>query len=111
MGTCMGLGAMDVLSGDITVGTFLATLNVYKDLGDRFGGVQRRLNAANSSLEPLVKLVELFNMPTELPDLKTIHERRRLFMRNCLGVGPEVARIARGIKKKLLDDVPIVISN
>ena len=28
---------IQVLSGEITVGTFLATFNVYKDLGDRFG--------------------------------------------------------------------------
>jgi hypothetical protein len=46
IGCYLGVGALTVLDGSISIGTFLATLNVYKDLGDKFGGVHKRVNAA-----------------------------------------------------------------
>lgn len=76
IGVFLATGALTVLDGSISIGTFLATLNVYKDLGDKFGGVHKRVNAALDAIEPLVELTTMLNLPSELlVSLETNFER------------------------------------
>jgi len=72
----MIFGSFQVLEGTSTVGTLLATLNVYKDLGDRFGGVYRRLNDAKNAAEPLMGLIEMLNLSSAVGETKAMCDKR-----------------------------------
>jgi ABC-type multidrug transport system fused ATPase/permease subunit len=67
-------GSFQVLEGAETVGSFVATLNVLKDLGDRFEVVYAGLAGARDTVKPLLTLVRFMNLPTDLPDKKLISD-------------------------------------
>lgn len=56
-----------VVLGKLSLGSFLATINIYKDLGDRFGKVQDNVEAMVGTIEPLTGLTEQFNLETDVP--------------------------------------------
>merc|ERR1711879_440136 len=80
MGLYMAIGSQQVLAGKITAGVFLATLNVYKDLGDRFEGVYKNIRDAVEAIEPLMVLTQMLNRSTDLSSRKRNIRNRRAFM-------------------------------
>jgi len=107
VGTYMGFGAIAVLDGLLTIGTFLATLHVYKDLGDRFDGLHDKMNSAKEAIEPLLELTELLNMKTELPDLmKASAKRMEMTEANMADFEKE----AKGMSRKNWALIPIRFS-
>jgi len=64
----------------IGVGTFAATLNALRDLGDRFAGLQNHLEDLFSTISALVGLTVNFNLPTDLSLKRDITLKRDAFM-------------------------------
>merc|ERR1719487_34196 len=80
----MAYGSHQVLQGRITVGVFLATIAVYKDIGDRFQGVHSKIQTALGAVEPLMQLTRFMNLTTDLPARMNINRRRRKFVKDML---------------------------
>lgn len=84
IGIYMGYGSHQVLKGEITVGVFLATIAVYKDLGDRFQGVNSKIQDALGAVEPLMQLTRFMNFTTDLPTRMMINRERSNFVKDRL---------------------------
>lgn len=67
IGIYMAVAGQLVVAGKLSLGSFLATINIYKDLGDRFGKVQANVEGMVGTIEPLSGLTEQFNLETETP--------------------------------------------
>jgi len=72
IGSYMIVGGAEVLEGKseggITLGAYLATINVYKDLGDRFEGLYSNLRTAIEAVDPLISLTGLLNKSCDVGD-------------------------------------------
>jgi len=66
IGFYMSFFGQNVVAGTLSLGSFLATINIYKDLGDRFGKVQSTIEAMICTIEPLTGLTGVFNLETEV---------------------------------------------
>jgi len=103
MGSYLAVGALQVLNGKISLGSFLATLGVYKDLGDRTDGVYANLRSSLSAIVPLLSLVKMLHLPTELHDRFDRQSVKTDYMHQC------VARKDEFLTKptaSLFDEVP-----
>jgi len=65
----LSVAAMDVLSGDLSLGFFIATLKVFKEMGENFVKL-------TSSTGPLITLTTMLNSETDLRDLKKAADSR-----------------------------------
>jgi len=84
----MLVGSLEVLHGHISVGTFLATINVYKDLGDRFGGVYDRLNKFKGAVKPMLDLTHMMNLPGSLQEKEVLMRKRLKYTTDALARSP-----------------------
>eukprot|EP00929_Paragymnodinium_shiwhaense_P041630 TRINITY_DN21611_c0_g1_i1.p1 TRINITY_DN21611_c0_g1~~TRINITY_DN21611_c0_g1_i1.p1 ORF type:complete len:907 (+),score=188.99 TRINITY_DN21611_c0_g1_i1:131-2851(+) len=79
VGIYMVVYSHHVIIGTCSLGTYLATINVYKDLGDRFGKLYDDLQAMDSSIDPLAGLTRQFNLPTDVEDRMKLADAREQF--------------------------------
>eukprot|EP00443_Scrippsiella_acuminata_P133335 CAMPEP_0115597992 /NCGR_PEP_ID=MMETSP0272-20121206/13644_1 /TAXON_ID=71861 /ORGANISM="Scrippsiella trochoidea, Strain CCMP3099" /LENGTH=130 /DNA_ID=CAMNT_0003033393 /DNA_START=517 /DNA_END=905 /DNA_ORIENTATION=+ len=71
-----------VLEGKLSVGSFLATINILRGIAGQFSDLYKILMELNVLVGPLRSLVHLLNMPTEVPiHKKTFDERREMTRR------------------------------
>merc|ERR1719311_1164999 len=75
----MCLGAWAVLAGHTTVGHFLATIHVYRDLGERFEGLYCNIRSGLRVVEPLLTLTLTFNLQTDIAERMKRNRRRRQY--------------------------------
>ncbi|OLP79182.1 hypothetical protein AK812_SmicGene40561 [Symbiodinium microadriaticum] len=80
MGIGRGLSSRLVLSGTTSLGSFLATINVYKDLGDRFSTILEGLECLSKAISPLAALTTQFNLPIDIPERSEAHKMREEFV-------------------------------
>jgi len=80
IGSYIGTAGKTVVEGLLSLGSFLATINVYKDLGDRFQGIYSGLEALIEVVEPLAGLTVQFNLQTDLPSKRSIYKERESFV-------------------------------
>lgn len=80
IGTYIGLSSRLVLSGTTSLGSFLATINVYKDLGDRFSTILEGLECLSKAISPLAALTTQFNLPIDIPERSEAHKMREEFV-------------------------------
>eukprot|EP00746_Dinoflagellata_sp_MGD_P076970 gnl/MRDRNA2_/MRDRNA2_30933_c0_seq2.p1 gnl/MRDRNA2_/MRDRNA2_30933_c0~~gnl/MRDRNA2_/MRDRNA2_30933_c0_seq2.p1 ORF type:complete len:948 (+),score=154.35 gnl/MRDRNA2_/MRDRNA2_30933_c0_seq2:134-2977(+) len=66
-----------VLDGDLPLGTFLATIKVYQEIGEQFAEGFECLMELLSSKGALVKVTTYLNNRTDLPDLLLVSQDRR----------------------------------
>ena len=79
IGVYMLFGSLEVLAGNTTVGTFVATINIYKDLGDRFRRVHNLLDKAKNAEKPLLDLTHRLNLPTCQAQRHSVNASRLTF--------------------------------
>ncbi|CAE7537098.1 msbA [Symbiodinium natans] len=98
IGTYIGLSSRLVLGGNTSLGSFLATINVYKDLGDRFSTILEGLECLSKAISPLAGLTMQFNLPIDIPERSEVYRRREEFVMG-LSTAP------------MFDAIPIVFQN
>lgn len=77
-------GSSQVIKGATSLGAFLATINVYKDLGERFQNVYENLHAGLTTIDPLISLTKMLNKPTDLGERMHRNTARRDFLKEAL---------------------------
>merc|ERR1719160_89858 len=69
IGLYIAIGSHAVLEGSITLGGFLATMQIYRDLGERFEWFYSKIiQEFLAAMVPLLCVMQLFNYPTDVPD-------------------------------------------
>jgi len=84
IGLYIAIGARLVLSEAITLGSFLATVNAYKDLGDRFESVSINMRNMFKIVDPLIGITRMLNMETDLGERMRRNRKRRQFVKDIL---------------------------
>eukprot|EP00931_Biecheleriopsis_adriatica_P043251 TRINITY_DN24735_c0_g1_i1.p1 TRINITY_DN24735_c0_g1~~TRINITY_DN24735_c0_g1_i1.p1 ORF type:complete len:916 (+),score=161.52 TRINITY_DN24735_c0_g1_i1:50-2749(+) len=82
--TVVIIGSYFSLSGHLvpnymSLGSLLATINIYKDLGDRFSKISDELAGMIGIIEPLCGLTEAFYLETELPYRTAMYKEREVY--------------------------------
>mmetsp|Transcript_77863 Transcript_77863/g.166990 ORF Transcript_77863/g.166990 Transcript_77863/m.166990 type:complete len:860 (-) Transcript_77863:76-2655(-) len=79
IGTYMALGVhmVNTVGGTISLGTFLATINVFKEIGCEIEEVYAVCMEIQLSFGPLQKITHLLNLETDLLELMAINRKRR----------------------------------
>jgi len=92
IGIYLLFGAKQVMIGSLQLGTFLATVNVFKEVGDSFKDTYTAVLEISRSISPLQKLTRLMNTPTELNFLSHAMHRRRLITQELRRDGAKLIR-------------------
>lgn len=87
------LGSQAVIRGEVQTGTFLATINVFQNLGDSFKELFDATLDVARAIAPVQKLTEFMNLPTQLEKEQSCVEFRRFRTREMMT--PEKMRILR----------------
>ncbi|CAE7209335.1 Abcb9 [Symbiodinium microadriaticum] len=103
IGNYMAMSSRVVLSGNTSLGSFLATINVYKDLGDRFTTILRGFTSLSKSISPLCGLTLQFSYQVDVLDRSETFQRRERFALDWLQT-----RASTGVSP---DDIPIVFED
>merc|ERR1740117_1434800 len=88
----------------MTKGFYLATINVYKDLGDKFQSVYRCFLEMSKVIDPLVGITEHFNLPTDLKLRLEVQRSRESY-------ASDYVKDHRGSKTPVYDYIPIGFKN
>lgn len=89
-----------VTEGELSMGSFLATITLYKDLGDRFDGIYADFEALSEVIDPLSVLTVQFNLETDLPQRMEAHEAHEQYLARRLSELPPTS-----------DTVPIFLTD
>lgn len=82
LGSYIALGSVRVIEEETSIGTFLATMNVYIDFGHRFEEMYVCLRTSLQAVEPLVGLVRMMNLETDVGDRMYGNRRNREYVKN-----------------------------
>eukprot|EP00928_Gymnodinium_smaydae_P071430 TRINITY_DN55018_c0_g1_i1.p1 TRINITY_DN55018_c0_g1~~TRINITY_DN55018_c0_g1_i1.p1 ORF type:complete len:855 (-),score=126.34 TRINITY_DN55018_c0_g1_i1:175-2739(-) len=104
IGAYMALGAQEVIFGYQSLGAFLATINIYKDLGDRFERLAGNLNSFMQAIDPLVSLSIQFGLPTDVRLRRERNEHRRKYTKAALKEA-----CSAGQHQVFWDEIPIAL--
>jgi len=79
IGSYCVLGSYIVTSvgGDVSLGTFLATINIFKDIGAEIEAIYKECMEIQQSLGPLQRITHYMNTETDLHQRKEINRMRR----------------------------------
>merc|ERR1711974_156830 len=79
IGGYMMVGAYEVrtVGGPISLGVFIATINVFKEVGAEIEEIYRECMEIQMSFGPLQKISYFMNIQTDLRDRMLINRRRR----------------------------------
>lgn len=109
IGFYIGASAKMVLGGRISLGALVTTINVYKDLGDRFSTILDGLKALSKAISPLSGLTIQFNLETDIPARAKVFEMNQQF---ALEYGNQLQRnfdaVPLALEKLQLDQSPLV---
>ncbi|CAK9081367.1 Octopine permease ATP-binding protein P, partial [Durusdinium trenchii] len=95
-----------VTEGELSLGSFLATINLYKDLGDRFLGIFSDFEALSEVIDPLSVLTVQFNLETDLPQRMAAHEEHEQYMFKFLSSPPAAPDV-----DVIYDTIPIYMKD
>lgn len=76
-GIYIALSARAVLNGSVSLGAFVATTRIFKELSEQFSEMYNELMKIASGCGPLRKLTDLFNLPTDAKHWKKVNRWRR----------------------------------
>lgn len=109
IGFYIGASAKMVLGGRISLGALVTTINVYKDLGDRFSTILDGLKALSKAISPLSGLTIQFNLETDIPARAKVFDMNQQF---ALEYGNQLQRnfdaVPLALEKLQLDQSPLV---
>lgn len=89
----LALGAQAVLIGKMSVGSFLAMVQIYQEVGSRFQGLYESLAAGMQAGSPLCGLTKMLNLPTDmLHRLGQTNARRKFMMEKLTRMVQAAAR-------------------
>lgn len=74
-------GGQSVMQGDVQVGTFLATVNIFKDINSTFQDIFDASLEVSSATAPAISITTLLNKQTNLRAQKKVNRRRRAVTR------------------------------
>lgn len=77
VGAYLAWGATEVVNGHLQVGTFVATINVFKEVGEVFEEAFKTLLEIGTSIAPLQKVTKILNSPTRFNEIKELEDWRR----------------------------------
>eukprot|EP00929_Paragymnodinium_shiwhaense_P104597 TRINITY_DN6916_c0_g1_i2.p1 TRINITY_DN6916_c0_g1~~TRINITY_DN6916_c0_g1_i2.p1 ORF type:complete len:907 (-),score=214.76 TRINITY_DN6916_c0_g1_i2:75-2795(-) len=79
VGTYMVIGstAVSTVGGWIKLGIFLATINIFKEIGAEIQEIYLECMEIQKSFGPLVKIATYMNLPTDLKTRKEVNRKRR----------------------------------
>jgi len=77
VGLYMVYGSEEVLSGTLNIGTFVATVNVFKDIADNFKDLYNNVLDVAKALGPLEKITVIMNMPSYSNQTRIFEEWRQ----------------------------------
>merc|ERR1719305_1852218 len=85
-------------TGDLSLGTFLATIKIFKEVGEEFNEGYEQFMALMGCVGPLQRLVVMFNAKTSLREQKEVNRRKRAMTRNLRSTFINVKRGLVGLK-------------
>merc|ERR1719393_171446 len=79
IGGYMVIGSTNVttVGGTLPLGVFLATINIFKEIGAEIQEIYLECMEVQKSFGPLVKISTYMNLPTDLKSRKVINRMRR----------------------------------
>lgn len=80
VGVNLALGSQAVLLGQMSIGSFLAMVQIYQELGSRFQGIYDSLEACMQAGSPLCELTKMLNLQTDMPHRLAQTNARRKYM-------------------------------
>jgi len=82
VGLYIAFSARQVLSADssMTLGSFVAMIGVYLDMGELFEGFYSNLRNCLQAIEPMIGVVKMINMPTDTIDRMDKNQQRKGFV-------------------------------
>lgn len=86
IGIFLLLGTQLVLLDAISVGAFLASIDMFQELSDRFQTMQNNLDLIIQSGSPLLQITKILNLPTDFEERRANALRRRRQMTERLAV-------------------------
>jgi len=97
------------INGSIQVGNFLATINVFKSVGETFKDILTATLEFSKVIGPMAQITDVLNLPTNLRNLKTINRARRRLTRKARA--PENLRRLRQLtgQRYGTDGIPIEV--
>lgn len=98
-----------VTEGELSLGSFLATINLYKDLGDRFLGICADFEALSEVIDPLSVLTVQFNLETDLPQRMAAHEEHERYMLQYLSENKPPS--LQSVTESAYDSIPILMKD
>jgi len=91
----MMVGGNFVLSGELSLGSYLATIGIYKDAGDLFSGFYGHLKDCYGVIGPLLRVVRLLNLDTDVQGAMTQAKERTDGMMKVLESGDPAILVPR----------------
>ncbi|CAK8999519.1 Methionine import ATP-binding protein MetN [Durusdinium trenchii] len=79
IGFYIGGSAQMVLGGRISLGALVTTINIYKDLGDRFSTILDGLKSLSKAISPLGALTVQFNLEVDIPQKAAVFKTNEKF--------------------------------
>lgn len=86
VGSYIAFGSQLVLMQMTSLGSFLAMIDIYKEWGDRFQNLYEVIEQGIQAGSPLVQLVKMINLQTDVPHRAKRNKDRREFMKEQLAV-------------------------
>eukprot|EP00929_Paragymnodinium_shiwhaense_P100186 TRINITY_DN6232_c0_g1_i1.p1 TRINITY_DN6232_c0_g1~~TRINITY_DN6232_c0_g1_i1.p1 ORF type:complete len:1010 (+),score=275.61 TRINITY_DN6232_c0_g1_i1:74-3103(+) len=77
IGSFIAFQAYAVLIGDLSLGTFLATVRIFNELSEQFSEAYEQLMTVSLAVGPLKRLATYLNRPTDLMLWKGVNRKRR----------------------------------
>eukprot|EP00931_Biecheleriopsis_adriatica_P047418 TRINITY_DN27339_c0_g1_i1.p1 TRINITY_DN27339_c0_g1~~TRINITY_DN27339_c0_g1_i1.p1 ORF type:complete len:856 (+),score=144.83 TRINITY_DN27339_c0_g1_i1:67-2634(+) len=111
------VGSWQVISGQSTIGEFVATLNIFQNLGAKFEKIYSRARTWLTAAGPVVAVTYLLNLPTTSEVRKAKAERRcdetreRLRNLDASQGPPQGPKKAQNSHAHFYDNLPIHIKN
>ncbi|CAJ1427312.1 unnamed protein product, partial [Effrenium voratum] len=105
------LAGQMVTEGELSLGSFLATINLYKDLGDRFDGIYTDFEALSEVIDPLSVITVQFNLETDLPARLEAHEKHEEYMLECIAQRPSLPLAPPALTENVFDSIPILMKD
>lgn len=105
------VGGQQVLAGNVQVGNFLATVNVFKNVGEAFKDIFFVTLDVSKAIGPLQQVTQVLNYPISLRDMMRINRQRRRVTKEQRN--PENLKRLRQLSGQRYgtDGIPIVIRN
>jgi len=92
VGIFIAFSARQVLSGEegsMTLGSFVAMIGVYLDMGELFDGFYTSVRKCLEMIEPMIGVVKMINMPTEtIERMERCQQRKDFLVRSVAGRNP-----------------------